>query len=135
METPNDDDGQPLRTPDPFAPQVPNKAVGSVPSRAGMAQKVQTITPPSLTAPKRAPGTGIKPLVKPSYRGTFVGQTQTTNGQMANKNVAWNDKTTGDKKYGKVASMQKDTVVWDGNDWVPQADFDYRAKQGQLKKK
>lgn len=134
-ESPSDDEGNPLRTADPFAPAPVHKAVGSTPTAPGMFRKDQTTSSPSPGAPKRPPEQMVKPLAKPSYPGTFVGQTWTTNDRMVGKNVAWKDRGTGDDRYGKVQSMQKVTMVWDGKDWVPQADFDMKAKQGRLAKK
>lgn len=51
------------------------------------------------------------------------------------KNVSWKDKASGENRYGKTPSMQKVTLVWDGNDWIPQQEFNHKAKTGQLKKK
>lgn len=130
-----DDDGQPLRTPDPFAPPVLHKAVGSSTGGAGLSQKSQQRTAPSPNAPPPPASRTIPPQAKPQYKGSYVGQTQTTNGQMDYKNVSWKDKASGENRYGKTPSMQKVTLVWDGNDWIPQQEFNHKAKTGQLKKK
>jgi hypothetical protein len=158
-EAPVDDEGQPLRSQDPFAPPVQHKAVGSNPGgiRATPKQSDKTMDAltqpgaqkvgqagyrPSSSAPRGPQGNqngqgggSTQQLAKPNYRGSYVGQTQTTNGQHTYKNVSWQKKGSDERGFGKVPSMQKATVVWDGNDWISQDEFDRKARLGQLKKK
>ena len=61
---------------------------------------------------------------KPPYKGSFFGQTWQTNSQVEYKPTSWTDKSTGDRKYGRVSSMGKAQLVWDGNNWITAADFD-----------
>lgn len=94
------------------------KMSGASPSTSGVVKQ-----PPQPGAIKQTaqPETGER-TDKPKYRGTFVGQTQTTNGQYVTKPTAWTkkDPVTGnpEQKFGRVQSMQKVSWTWDGNDWV-----------------
>lgn len=135
-EAPVDDEGRPLRTPDPFAPPTKMDPVGSSTQGAGLFQKPQARTEPKPPKPGQTrPGRTLAAQAKPSYRGSYVGQTWTTNGQMDYKNTQWKDRETGERRFGRVPSMNKVTMVWDGNDWIPQQEFDHKARSGQLKKK
>lgn len=133
---PTDDKGRPLRTQDPFAPPPKAAPPPVAPQGSGRNTKDQSRTPPSPNAVLPPPDSRkIPTYAKPQYRGTFVGQTWTTNDKTVNKNVAWQNKVTGEPGYGKVQSMQKVTLVWDGQDWIPQQEFNYKAKSGQLRGK
>lgn len=158
-EAPVDDEGKPLRTQDPFAPPVKQQSPTSAPGGIRSTPKQSDKTIDALTAPgalkvgqqgyrpsSGAPrssqgpaggkGGGTTPqYAKPNYRGSYVGQSQTTNGQIDYKNTQWKDRASGENRFGRVPSMQKVTMVWDGNDWIPQADFDRKGRMGQLKKK
>jgi hypothetical protein len=61
---------------------------------------------------------------KPPYKGKFFGQTWQTNSSVQSKPTSWIDRPTGDRKFGRVQSMGKTQLVWDGNDWITGADFD-----------
>lgn len=65
--------------------------------------------------------TEVADVIKPKYKGDFVGQTCTMNGQTIYKNVSW--MKDGQRHYGKVASLQKIMLVWDGKDWITMAEF------------
>ena len=79
---------------------------------------------------KRGSGTSTKPVSgtgpKPPYKGSFFGQTWQTNAQVQQKPVSWIDKQTDKRRYGRVASMGKAELVWDGNDWITAAEFNSR---------
>ena len=65
-------------------------------------------------------------FVKPKYPGKFVGQSVSTNDRMQSKPVSWEAQPTGDRRFGRVSSMGKVVVVWDGSDWVSQQEWDTR---------
>lgn len=139
-----DDEGRPLRTPDPFAPPVKNKAatsslggistavppkgpapVGAMANPAGYKQRAPTPPAPGGGQQGEKPGPGGSPWLKgatsgmPQYPGTFKGHTVTQNGQLQAKGVGWKDKATGDHRFGRVQSMQKVGWTWDGSKWLP----------------
>ena len=65
--------------------------------------------------------TEVSDAIKPKYKGDFVGQTCTMNGQTIYKNVSW--MKDGQRHFGKVPSLQKIMLVWDGDDWITMAEF------------
>lgn len=107
--------------------------------------KSQERTPPSRAEKppiwatshrKNSPPTArvIPQHAKPPYRGTFIGQTFSSNDKVVSKNTSWLQKPSGDRMYGRTPSMQKVDLVWDGNDWVTDLEFRQKAKDRQLKK-
>lgn len=130
-------DPRPYRGANPFDPPT-QKAPPSNPVGSGLSKKDQT--PMSAPTPKTAVG-GLSNLkipyarakgnTKPGYRGQFVGHSVKQNGQMVPKNVAWTDKQSGDKRFGKVMGMQNVEWVWDGSDWVHPAQFDMKFGAGK----
>ncbi len=60
------------------------------------------------------------PTDRPAYRGSFVGQRWTRPGAQTVRKVSWTDRTTGEKKFGRVLGKpaRVGEVVWDGKAWV-----------------
>lgn len=67
--------------------------------------------------------------LKPKYRGTMIGQSVDMGGRQVPKNVGWQDKESGEKRFGKVMSWERDKLVWDGNDWVTPQQFALKNKK------
>ncbi len=156
-----DDEGRPLRTPDPFAPPVKHKAAVSQVTAPGRNTKSQERTPPSPDAEWAPPDSRkVGPMAKPQYKGTFIGQTFTTKSPFYDRKVGYKKPDfTGMRRGGgaigrpsdagkraqasseapwmhrNIPTQDDQTVVWDGNDWIPQSEFDYKAKQQKLGKK
>lgn len=125
----SEDDDQKGLPSNPFDPPG-IKAKKSKPSSPGLRIKPQdrVMNPARTDVQKRSiPNARLqKPQAKPGYRGNFLGQTWTTNTQTISKPVSWKDRQSGDTRYGSVPSMQKTTMVWNGDDWVTKQEFDTR---------
>lgn len=111
---------------------------------AGIAQKPQH----PVSKPKPTAG-GFKNVPnKPTYKGSFVGQTVDMGGQYKNRSVGWTEKPgrmgqrvsggvrspdpmstgPGKKRFGHVVTKTKNQVVWDGNDWVNPDEWEYNVR-------
>jgi hypothetical protein len=63
-------------------------------------------------------------IAKPKYNGKFIGQTVDMGGEYVSKPVSWQNKQDPEiRRYGRVQSKQTQKAVWDGTDWVSQAEF------------
>lgn len=72
---------------------------------------------------KSAPKTEI---VAPSYPGLRLGQI-VTQVRLVSKSVGWQDRSTGERRFGRVTSAQTEVrAVWNGVRWVSQERFDLR---------
>lgn len=124
----------------PFA--EPAKAKPKLPTPGASAgggrslNKGQSMASPSKPGAKPMSGapSAAPPAQKPKYKGTFVGQRVDMGGSYSTKPTAWQDKGTGQMRFGKSHPVRgKNYVVWDGNDWVSGDTFDFKAKAGKVK--
>jgi hypothetical protein len=69
--------------------------------------------------------------VKPLYPGSFVGQRWSRPGQAGMRPVAWQDKETRERRYGRVQGKPAavEEVVWDGGEWVKPDEFLARMRR------
>lgn len=66
----------------------------------------------------------------PQYPGRFVGQSQTTNGREKIVRVPIKDKLNGTQRWMPVSTIGKNTLVWDGSEWIPEKDFNLKFARG-----
>jgi hypothetical protein len=77
-----------------------------------------------MTKPNPKPNapSSISPIsghVKPNYPGSFVGQSVDFADKVQTKGTAWQDKATGDMRYGAKRPVQtKVRYTWDGKEWL-----------------
>lgn len=129
---------------------LPASAVNRVPKSASTLAKMG-ISPkkyfsdddPASATQRQLRAGGKKPerepqvAQKPGYPGSVVGQTYTRAGQSKSKSVSWQDKASGERKYGRVQGKPErtDELVWDGEDWVTPAQYQAKMWSKRMGKK
>jgi hypothetical protein len=78
-------------------------------------------------------------LIKPPYKGSYIGQVFKTNGAVISKIVSYQktDKETeeSETRYGKIVSQQYIELIWDGKDWISRRDFSLKFMRAKHFKK
>ena len=64
-----------------------------------------------------------KPAVKPSYPGSFIGQTVKTNAEVGTAKQRWQNKKTGEWGGRTIPSQKYIEMTWNGEDWVTAAEW------------
>jgi hypothetical protein len=96
--------------------------------RKGVSQASFDRDLPDDAAPRTG---GPRPLLKPSYKGSFVGQVWQPRGETQKWSNRYFDAGSGtDKRSTGERETKRDALYWDGSDWVTKANF-VMGKRGE----
>lgn len=101
-------------------------------TKPSMAPPAATVKPGDMSADAPTAPPERKPITKPPFKGSFVGQVHHPGGAYVDKKAAWQVKGPQGPEWRRrnVQGFQKhdDALVWDGQDWVTSGVWDAKVK-------